>query len=69
MALQKEKRDRKTKGQGQASFRIFIGLKSCENNFELFKTSDVTVWVIHIATKLEERRVSKTRFHVSPVLS
>lgn len=48
MALQKEKRDRKTKGQGQASFRIFIGLKSCENNFELSKISDATVWVIHI---------------------
>lgn len=42
MALQKEKRDRKMKGQGQASFRIFIGLKSCENNFAL------SVWVIHI---------------------
>lgn len=62
----KEKRDRKMKGQ--ASFRIFIGLKSYENNLELFKSSDVTAWVIHIETKPEERRVFKTQFYASPVL-
>lgn len=66
MALQKDKRDRKMKGQ--ASFSIFISLKSYENNLELFKILDVTVWAIHIETKLEERKVSKTQFHASPVL-
>lgn len=47
---------------------VFVGLKQCKNSVELLKISDVILWVIHIETKLEERRVSKTQFYVSPVL-